>query len=137
MTAMSGPTGYARVGIETRVDVADPDDFRIAGTYWDTPNDPLLPTRIVNEADQFIIVASGNYLDPFFFDGTALRVRNAMIANLTAGNIQAASITADRMSVTALSAITANIGTVTAGIARSSNSKLIIDFNSVYILMAD
>lgn len=137
MTAMSGPIGYARVGIETRVDVADPNDFRIAGTYWDTPNNPALPTRIVNEADQFIIVASGNYLDPFFFDGTALRVRNAMIANLESGNIATNTITADRMNVTALSALTANLGTVTAGIARSTNSKLIIDFNSVYILMAD
>ncbi|MBI4047614.1 MAG: phage tail protein [Devosia nanyangense] len=94
-TAMSGPSGYSRVGIETRYDTGDPDDFRVAGSYWDTPNNPALPTRRLEVADQFIITDGVHEGDPFYFDGTAMRVRNAFIANLTADNIDATTLTID------------------------------------------
>jgi len=56
---------------------------------------------------------------------------------VTAAKIAAGAITADKMDVTALSAITANIGEVTAGIARSSDEKFKIDFTSKWLKVWD
>lgn len=47
------------------------------------------------------------------------------------------SLTADKISATSLSAITANLGTVTAGVARDANSKFIIDFTNANITISD
>ncbi|CDP51995.1 hypothetical protein [Devosia sp. DBB001] len=94
-TAMSGPPGYSKIGIETRFDTGNPDDFRIAGSYWETPNDPLLPTRRLEMAEQFIITDGVHSDTPFYFDGTAMRVKNAFIANLTADNIDVSTLTLD------------------------------------------
>ncbi|MGV1967410.1 phage tail protein [Agrobacterium vitis] len=47
------------------------------------------------------------------------------------------SITANQLSVNSLSAITANLGTVTAGEIRSSNGKMIISLNAGTILITD
>ena len=98
-TAMTGPTGYSRVGIETRFDPLDSGDYRLAGSYWDTPNNASLPTRRVEIAEQFVIAESvaAAVFQPFIFESGNLRVVNAYIANLTASNIQAASITGDRL----------------------------------------
>jgi len=70
-------------------------------------------------------------------------IDNAKIANLdagkittgyiNAGRIEAGSIDAAKITATQLDAISANLGTVTAGIARSSDNKMIIDFNSKFI----
>lgn len=53
------------------------------------------------------------------FDGTIL-----------ARHIVADSITADKLDVSTLSAIAANVGTVTAGVLKSSDDKFIIDLNN-------
>ena len=47
------------------------------------------------------------------------------------------SLTADKIGTTSLSAITANLGTVTAGVARDSNSKFVIDFTNANITISD
>lgn len=47
------------------------------------------------------------------------------------------AITANQLSVNSLSAITANLGTVTAGEIRSSNGKMIISLNAGTILITD
>lgn len=47
------------------------------------------------------------------------------------------SITADKLAVNSLSAITANLGTVTAGEIRSSNGKMVISLNAGTILITD
>lgn len=44
---------------------------------------------------------------------------------------------ATKIATTSLSAITANLGTVTAGVARDTNSKFIIDFNNANITISD
>lgn len=139
MTTQSGPAGYSRIGAETRVDTADPLAWRGAAWFLDTPNDPLLPTRFLVRADQFVVVNSADSAadSPFIFDGTALRVKNALISNLTSANIQAGSIDADRLSATDLSAISANMGTLTAGVITLGGGALVIDGNNVRILVSD
>ncbi|WP_240233624.1 phage tail protein [Devosia lacusdianchii] len=138
-TAMSGPSGYSRIGIETRFDPLDSGDYRLAGSYWDTPNNASLPTRRVEIAQQFVIAesAAAAVFQPFIFESGNLRVANAFIANLTAANIQAGSITADRLNVTALSAVSANLGTVTAGTISLGSGALLIDGPNVRILVSD
>lgn len=95
MSVMTGPAGYSRIGAEARQGGAG--DFRSAAWYLDVPNDTSLPTRFLVEAGQFIVVAGGNYNNPFVVDGTAVRMN------------------------------VANIGTVTAGVMQSSNGKMVIN----------
>jgi len=52
-------------------------------------------------------------------------------------HLAANSVTAEKLFVTQLSAISANIGEVTAGIARSADSNMIVDFNGKSIVMKD
>lgn len=49
---------------------------------------------------------------------------------ILARHIVADSITADKLDVSTLSAITANVGTVTAGVLKSSDDKFVIDLNN-------
>lgn len=52
-------------------------------------------------------------------------------------NIAADAVTADKINVTSLSALNANAGTVTAGMLRSSDSKMQVDLTNKRILIAD
>jgi hypothetical protein len=54
-------------------------------------------------------------------------ITDSMIVGLSASKISAAS----------LSAISANLGTVTAGIARDSDSKFVIDFTNGTLTISD
>ncbi|MCP3683867.1 MAG: hypothetical protein GY861_14375 [bacterium] len=56
---------------------------------------------------------------------------------ITATQIAANTITADEMSITTLSSINANLGTVTAGIAKSADGNLVIDFDNKIIQVFD
>ncbi|GEP11112.1 TipJ family phage tail tip protein [Methylobacterium gnaphalii] len=56
---------------------------------------------------------------------------------INGGQISAASIAADRLSVGSLSAISANIGFCTAGIIQSSDSKFVINLNGRYLAIYD
>ena len=47
------------------------------------------------------------------------------------------TITAAKMQVGALSAITANLGLVTAGVIQSPNGKFLIDLNNQYEIISD
>lgn len=89
-TAMSGPSGYSRVGIETRFDTGDPTDFRLAGDYWDTPNDPSLPTRRLTIAEQFVIADSvtGVAINPFIFENGEAKMMAARIGTITSGRME-------------------------------------------------
>lgn len=49
---------------------------------------------------------------------------------ILARHIVADSITADKLDVSTLSAISANVGTVTAGVLKSADNKFIIDLNN-------
>ena len=94
-------------------------------------NDGTPTSEFMVVADKFSIApvaTNGDAVDgsPFFHltttttvDGVSLPagtyMKKAFITDLTSTNIRAASITADRLNVTLLSAISANLGTVTAG----------------------
>lgn len=88
MTTLSGPTGYSRIGAETRFDNADIDDWRGAAWYLDTPNNDALPTRFLVNAEQFIVVSPAGPENPLVFDGVALRLNVANIGTINAGLIQ-------------------------------------------------
>lgn len=137
MTALSGPSGYSRIGAEARADVGDEGDWRLAGWYLDTPNNPINPTRFMVVADQFVVTNGTNMDSPFIFDGSALRVRNAVIANLTAGNIMANSLDATVIDVEDIFAQNVNItGTLRVG-AGASGPGVYIQGNNNRILIVD
>ena len=56
---------------------------------------------------------------------------------INGGDIYTNTIVADAINTSTLSAITANLGTVTAGIAKSSDGKLTIDFNNKWLKVWD
>lgn len=100
MTTLSGPSGYSRIGAETRVDTSDPLAWRGAAWYLDTPTNPALPTRFLVNADQFIVASGAIEQQLMIFDGTALRVNNALVrtasiadAQITGAKIADATIT--------------------------------------------
>jgi len=92
MTTLSGPTGYSRIGAETRVDTADPLAWRGAAWYLDTPTNPALPTRFLVRADQFIVVSSddADTQQPLIFEGGELKLQVANIGLVRAGRIESA-----------------------------------------------
>lgn len=110
-TSMTGPAGYSRIGIETRFDPADGGDFRLAGSYWDTPNDPGLKTRRLEIAEQYVIAESpaSAAFQPFIFEGGALRVDTQFVRNLTGVNIATRSLTADVMAANTLTSAEINV----------------------------
>lgn len=93
MTTLSGPTGYSRIGAETRVDTSDPLAWRGASWYLDTPTNPALPTRFLVNADQFVVVANDDvtFENPLIFDSGGLRLNVANIGTVNAGLIQNAT----------------------------------------------
>lgn len=69
-------------------------------------------------------------------DGTIL-ARQLSADSVTADKIAANQITADKMNVSSLSSVVANLGTITAGIAKSSDGRLIVDFDNKWIRVYD
>jgi len=57
-------------------------------------------------------------------------IGDAYIANLHGNKIIANTITATQINVSALSALTANLGTITAGKAQSANGRFVVDFDN-------
>lgn len=86
---------------------------------------------------------AGDYgLEVYDTDGTVIfssssGIEGAWVNNLTGAHIEAGTIDADRLSVTTLSAIVADFGTVVAGIARSSDSKFVIDLDAGNLVISD
>lgn len=72
MEAVSGPSGFAQIGFQTRTGGAGA--WRSAGLFIQTPTDPALPSRIVATADQFLFTTPGGVLAPFVVSGSELRV---------------------------------------------------------------
>lgn len=95
MTALSGPTGYSRIGAETRVDTADPNAWRGAAWFLDTPTNPALPTRFLVRADQFVVASSDDtsVASPLIFEGGVLKLQVANIGTVNAGLIQGTNVT--------------------------------------------
>lgn len=94
MTTLTGPTGYARIGAETRYDNTDGADWRGAAWYLDTPNNPLLPTRFLVDAEQILLIDSSdpdNVEAPFVFEDGEAKMVAARIGIVRAGRIESAS----------------------------------------------
>ena len=68
-----------------------------------------------------------------------LTFRGDMIADgtIVARNILAGSITADKLSVSTLSAVTSNLGTITAGLIRNAANTLLFDLPNMRLYRAD
>jgi len=121
MTVLSGPTGYSRIGAETRVDTADPLAWRGAAWYLDTPNNSALPTRFLVNADQFIVVNGTNTVSPFIVSGGTILANNAIIRELEALNIKTRSLTGDRMVLGSLTSAEINVTQLVASSAFVDN----------------
>ncbi|MGV1754823.1 TipJ family phage tail tip protein [Agrobacterium sp. CG674] len=65
-------------------------------------------------------------------DGGQLKTQSIDTEHLKAG-----AVTAETMTVTSLSSISANIGTIVSGLLRSNDSKMQVDLNNRRILIAD
>ncbi|WP_164040860.1 hypothetical protein, partial [Serratia marcescens] len=59
------------------------------------------------------------------------------MAAATIGDAQVGTLSANKISVNQLSAFTVDLGEVTAGRARSGDSKFVIDFNARYLAIWD
>jgi hypothetical protein len=90
-------------------------------------------------ADRFIVAnpsSSGNVITPFVvgtINGSAtVGISGSLVVDgsIVARSIAAETITADKLFITSLSAIAANVGTVTAGVLKSSDDKFVIDLNN-------
>lgn len=119
MTTLSGPTGYSRIGAETRVDTSDPNAWRGAAWYLDTPANALLPTRFLVNADQFIVVSGAVEAQMMVFDGTALRVNNALVRTASIGDAQITNAKIANLAVT-----DANIANATITGAKIANATI-------------
>ncbi len=129
MTTLSGPTGYSRIGAETRVDTEDPLAWRGAAWYLDTPTNPALPTRFLVNADQFIVSSGAVEAQLMVFDGTALRVNNALVrtasiadAQITGAKIVDATITTAKIGDAQITG--AKIANATIGTAQIANAAI-------------
>ncbi len=109
------PAGYAaRYGIEAAVNDGA---YRSASIYLDVPVSPASPTRVVMMADQIIMTDGTNLKRPFTYTGGILYL--------------------DQVKANSLSAISSNFGdAVFSGIARGTNSKLVIDWTAATIVIS-
>lgn len=87
MVVATGPTGYSRIVLETKYDGADA-AYRGASTFWDTPNNPLLKTRIINLADEFVLSDGTNLEAPFIFSGGVAVMNASRINVVEAGELR-------------------------------------------------
>ena len=89
MSAVSGPSGYSRMGAQTRY--GGTGSWRGASWFLDTPSNPALPTRFVVNAQQFVIVSAGFEAVPFVFEAGEAKMTAARIGTIKAGKLQNAS----------------------------------------------
>lgn len=88
MQAVAGPTGYSRIGAQTRQ--GGTGAWRGAAWFLDTPNNPAEPTRFVVDAQQMVFgdMSSGSYINPLIYSGGVWRMNVANIGTVTAGVIE-------------------------------------------------
>lgn len=76
----AGPSGYAaRYLLQAMVNDGD---FRAATLMMDVPSNPLLPTRIVFDADQTVITTDGGLTVSAMFDSTGAIIRNLRVGTI-------------------------------------------------------
>lgn len=86
MTASAGPTGYAsRIGMQARA--TGRDGWRGAALFLDVPNNPSQPTRVVINAEQFVVTNGSAVKNPFIFQDGEARLNVAHIGTVRAGRL--------------------------------------------------
>lgn len=90
IAAVSGPSGYSRIALQTRV--GGEGAWRGASAFLDTPNDPDEDTRFVVDAQQMVFgdMSSGSYINPLMYVDGVWRMNVANIGTVTAGTMQSA-----------------------------------------------
>lgn len=107
-----------------------------AGALWiDTTSSPYKHKIYHNGQWKMAATDNTNWEHPT--NQTKIDGGNIYTGTIVANAIAANTITANKLNITSLSSITANIGTVTAGIAKSSDNRLRIDFNNKWIRVYD
>ena len=76
-------------------------------------------------------------LSPFIIKNNQVVIDSAFVRDLTGENIKAGSIGADKLNVVNLSAVSSNMGNITAGIMRSGDSRFIIDLTNGRMMIYD
>jgi len=164
---VAGRTGYSEELLGKRFSVQAGAQYRITGTALCPGGNfsPLLRIKWINSAGGEISIydfmagdkSAGSYTATVNLTAPAGAVQAVMAAYVwrssTTGDtyvggfvvnkrnaaelIIDGTITANQLAVNSLSAITANLGTVTAGEIRSSNGKMVISLNAGTILITD
>lgn len=78
-TAVTGPSGFARVGLQVRYDSAD--TFRSAGLFLDAPSNPANPTRVAVQAEQFAVIVGSAGVVPFVVTAGEVRVSVPVVSS--------------------------------------------------------
>jgi hypothetical protein len=78
-TAVTGPSGFARVGLQVRYDSGD--TFRSAGLFLDAPANPANPTRVAVQADQFAVIVGSTGVVPFNVTAGEVRVSVPVVSS--------------------------------------------------------
>lgn len=114
--------------------------FRVKATAEDAEGGMLIVAKsgvggntseVWFDADKFLVTGPGATARPVFLvDTTGGTPRIVLAGDVIADG----GITAPQLDVATLSAIVANLGEITAGVARSADNRLRIDFNNGYIL---
>lgn len=127
MTAVDGPTGYASLQGEARVDGAD--GFRSAAFGVDVPVTVGAPGRFWVDADQFVVRVGEDRTSLLVVDSGGLRVANALIktasigdAQITSAKIVDANITSAKIADAAITA--AKIGTAQITTAKIADAQI-------------
>lgn len=81
MQVLSGPSGYSRIGMQTRQGGAG--NWRGASLFLDTPNNSALPTRIVASAEEFALTHGTNVRVPFSIRDGVVRISEAVVDRLS------------------------------------------------------
>ncbi len=81
MQVLSGPSGYSRIGFQTRQGGAG--SWRGASLFLDTPNNAALPTRIVASAEEFALTHGSNVRVPFSIRDGVVRISEAVVDRLS------------------------------------------------------
>lgn len=127
MTTSAGPSGYAaRIGMEARAGGSGV--YRGASLFIDVPSSTSAKTRIVMLAQQVVVMTAAGTVAALF-DGDTTYINNARIRNLTATNIDVASLTAtagffDNVRITSSLQLDPGVvieGTIAAGAVTNSD----------------
>lgn len=123
----AGPSGYsARIGMEARAGGSGV--YRGASLFIDVPSSTSAKTRVVMLAQQVVVMTAAGTVAALF-DGDTTYINNARIRNLTATNIDVASLTAtagffDNVRITSSLQLDPGVvieGTIAAGAVTNSD----------------